>query len=228
LPAGEIRPGAVLVLSLVLIFWGCAVLLVTGKPAASVLGFFAVCWYNGFYTKFKKSNCLAAIPGALVGTIPPAIGWIAGGGNIFDLRLAALCFFFFMWQALHFFIHVLGCGREYENAGLPSLSTIFTENQLARLTFQWLLAVVVSTQFIFLFGVIRTPLAHAAILGVSFWPVMEGVSFLVRKSRRAYGVIFRRTNYYMLSVMVLMIMDGFSFSPGCRAFHEIFNMYLNL
>jgi heme o synthase len=203
-----------------LICSGSAGLLVTGRPLATLLGLAAVSWYNGFYTWFKTCNRFAAIPGALVGAIPPAIGWIAGGGNIFDIRLAAICFFFFMWQVLHFFIHMLAYGKEYEKAGLPSLSTMFTEFQLDRLTFQWLLALVVSTQFIILFGVIHSPLTHAAIIAASLWLALNGITF-IRKHGNIYAGLFRRTNYYMLLVMLLMTLDGLFRSPAAEYFNEI-------
>lgn len=208
IPAGKIDPGRALSFSLFLIASGAVVLLLAGNPAVPLLGLFAVLWYNGFYTWFKKQSRLAAVPGALVGAISPAIGWVAGGGDVFDLRLAALCFFFFMWQTLHFFIHMLDRGREYERAGLPSLSTIFSERQLVRLTFQWLLAVVVSTQLIVLFGVIHTRLAHAAIVAASFWLLLEGVAFIDGRSEGVHTAIFKKTNYYVLLVMLLLILDG--------------------
>jgi heme o synthase len=213
LPNGDIQPGPALLLSLCLMGLGCIILLFTRVPAAALLGLTAVLWYNGFYTWFKARNRLAALPGALVGAIPPAIGWIAGGGELFDLRLAALCFFFFMWQALHFFVHMLGCGREYEKAGLPSLSTMFTESQLGRLIFQWLLAVAVSTQLIVFFGLIQTSVAHVAMIVVSFWLVLEGISFLMVNSRSLYAAVFRKTNCYVLSVTLLTTLDGLFRSP---------------
>jgi heme o synthase len=208
LPAGRIKPGLALFLSIVLICSGSAVLLSTGRPSASLLGLITVFWYNGFYTWFKTRNRLAAIPGALVGALPPAIGWIAGGGSISDLRLAALCFFFFMWQVLHFLVHVLTYGKEYEKAGLPSLSAIFSEDQLDRLALQWLFAACVSTQFIVLFGVINSPIARTVTIAASIWLALQGIT-CTGKPRNSYAGIFQRTNYYMLSVMMLMTLDGF-------------------
>jgi len=217
IPGGRIKPGSALILSMFLMSSGCAILILTGNPAAPLLGFAAVFWYNGFYTWFKTCNKLAAIPGALVGAIPPAIGWMAGGGHIFDLRLAALCFFFFTWQVLHFFIHVLACGKEYENAGLPSASMIFTEGQLNRLTFQWLLAAVMATQFIVLFELIHSPWTHAAILAGSLWLALEGVSF-IKRQQNGYAGLFGKTNSYMLFVLLLLILDGLFRFPGWQVF----------
>jgi heme o synthase len=216
LPQGRINPRSALLLSVALISSGAAVLLETGKPWASFLGLTTVLWYNGFYTWLKARSSFAAVPGALVGAIVPAIGWVAGGGDIFDPRLAALCFFFFMWQILHFFIHVLAYGKEYEKAGLPSLSTSFTEEQLDRLCFQWLLASVVSTQFIVLFGVISLPLAHIVVIMASLSLAIGGLH-LLEGPHNLYTRIFRQSNYYVLLVMLIMILDGLFCSPGSKA-----------
>lgn len=210
LPAGKIKTGWALRLSLFLIFFGCAVLLFTGIPWVSLLGLTAVFWYNCIYTWLKTYSGFAAVPGALVGVIPPAMGWVAGGGNIYDPLLAVLCFFFFMWQIMHFFIHIHINGRQYEKAGLPSLSSIFSEVQLDRISFQWLSAVVVSTQFIVLFGIVHSLLAHTAIIGASVWLAFQAIVF-IRKSRNSYPALFRKINYYMLAIMLIMMMDGLFF-----------------
>lgn len=208
LPQRKIKPAPALLFSLFLICLGALVLLMTGRPATVLLGLFTVLLYNGFYTWFKRRSPFAAIPGALVGALPPAIGWVAGDGNIFDFRLAVLCFFFFMWQNFHFLIHMLAWGKEYEKAGLPSITTIFTENQLNRLTFQWLLAASVSTQFIALFDVTHLPFTHFAVLWVSLLFVFMGLT-RIRQTQKVYAGIFRRTIYYMLTVIILMAADGF-------------------
>lgn len=208
LPAGRIGSRLALGISIFLLFSGCLILLIPGSPTAWFFGLAAVVWYNGFYTDYKRKSAFAAIPGALVGAIPPAIGWAAGGGNLHDLRLAALCFFFFMWQTLHFFVHMLACGGQYEKAGLPSIAVILTESQLIRLTFLWMLSLVASTQLIFLFGVISNKIICGALFLISFWLLVKAVDFYAGRKGQVYGLIFRKMNYYMLMVLLLLILEG--------------------
>lgn len=206
IPSGRVKPGHALFFAFALICSGVIVLLLTGTLAVSLLGIAAVLWYNGFYTWFKGRSAFAAIPGALIGAITPAIGWIAGGGNIVDPRLAVLSFFFFMWQVPHFFIHLLVFGKEYERAGLPSLTAVFTEAQLDRLTFQWIMATAVSLQLVILFGPIRSPLVHISLLLVSLWLAINGIN-LVRVHAPGYTGVFKRANYFMLMVILFMFFD---------------------
>jgi protoheme IX farnesyltransferase len=209
IPQGRIRPHCALNFALILISSGCAFLLSSGAIAPPLLGLFAVLWYNGCYTWLKSRTAFAVIPGALVGAIPPAIGWIAGGGNPLDPRLAVISLFFFMWQVPHFLIHLLAFGKEYEKAGIPSLAAVFTGTQLARLTFQWILATAVSLQLIGLFGLIQLPFVYVLLFTVSLLLAVLGINFL-SGCMSGYTNIFRRTNYLMLSTMLLLFVDRLS------------------
>ena len=50
----------------------------------------AIIWYNGIYTPLKKKYALAVVPGSVIGAIPPAIGWVASGGYLFDITRSAV------------------------------------------------------------------------------------------------------------------------------------------
>jgi heme o synthase len=81
LPAGRVNPSRALVFSLILIGSGVVIIQRNAPPAATLLGLGAVLWYNGVYTWLKARNAFAEFPGTLIGAVPPAIGWLAGGGT---------------------------------------------------------------------------------------------------------------------------------------------------
>ena len=208
LPSGHIKPMHALYFSGALISSGFLLLAVTGPLSAAFLGLCAVLWYNGAYTYLKRKTAFAVIPGALVGAIPPAIGWTIGGGELPDPRLSALCFFFFMWQVPHFWLLLLHHGKEYEAAGLPSLSGIFSPMQLVRITSHWIFATVVSCLFMFLYGLAHKPVT-VILLFLSIWFLMQAVKLIKghEVNERQGRVIFRKINYYMVSVIVLISFD---------------------
>ena len=213
IPSGKIRPGRALGLALLLILAGEGLLLSTGNPVVPLLGAAAVCWYNVLYTGLKKVSAFAVVPGALVGCLPPVMGWVAGGGTLSDPRLASLAFFFCMWQVPHFWLHLLSYGKEYAEAGLPSLTDVFSAAQLERLTFQWVSATAVSALLLGLSGLLQSPFAKAGLAAASLWLVAGGI-FLMLRHEATHTMLFRRANTFMLAVMLLTVIDQ---CPGCLA-----------
>jgi len=209
IPSGRIESFHALVFSIMLIFLGSLTLLLTGRVVVSLLGLLAVIWYNGLYTLLKKKSAFALIPGALVGTIPPAIGWVTAGGTFSDPGLIALCFFFFLWQVPHFWLLILHYGGEYEKARLPSLSALFTKTQLSRIIVNWIFATAVSCLFLSISGMVLTPLINYMLLGVSLWLMAIAIRLLIQGGEvtSTYTSTFRRINIYTFLVMTLLSVD---------------------
>lgn len=208
LPSCRIRPADALYFSILLIFSGFLVLLLTGSLPAALLGLTAVLWYNGVYTHLKKITAFAAVPGALVGAIPPAIGWTAAGSGIMDPRLLLICFFFFLWQVPHFWLLIMNYGPEYEKAGFPSLTGIFSEKQLRRIIFIWMSATAVSCLFLSASGVVRCAYVNIALLLLSSWLIWVGLKPLLFQSSGPVALSsFRKINIYMFIVMLSLAID---------------------
>jgi protoheme IX farnesyltransferase len=209
LPQGKITPGTALCCSLLLICAGLAILTQVGKPSVIFLGCFAVLWYNGMYTSLKRKTAFAAVPGALLGTVPPLIGWIAGGGKPFDYQVAALCFFFYMWQVPHFWLLQLSNDSDYKKAGLPSLLKILSGAQLTRITVIWILAAGTSCLLLPLYMASLSHLSNFFLLAITVWLMWKGVGlFSPQRSTLMYTLAFHRINTYMLLVMILLNING--------------------
>jgi len=210
LPAGVIAPMHALALSMVLIVAGLFLLVRSGGMIAAGLGLAAILWYNGVYTFLKKKTAFAAVPGALVGAVPPAIGWALGGGMLFDPMLSALCALLFLWQIPHFWLLVLRYGEDYERAGLPSLTRLLSRRQVARITFAWIAATAVAGLSLPLYRVVNAPLACFALLPAALWLITDSTRlFRTKTQEAAYPSAFRRINGYIFFIMVLISADRF-------------------
>ncbi len=208
IPSGRLTPPQALVIALLSMLSGSLILLVGSNVVALGLGLFAAFWYNAIYTPLKKRSPFAAIPGALVGAIPPAVGWAAAGGSPFDPKILALCFFFFVWQVPHFWLLLLVYGKDYEEAGLPSLTSIFTVGQLSQITFVWILATAVTCLLIPLFGTVRTTITNLSLLGLTLWLVWGATRFFrARGEEPSFKCAFREINIYALAVISLLSLD---------------------
>lgn len=108
---------------------------------------FSFLWYNFFYTPLKKKSALAVVPGAILGVIPPAIGWLAAGGSLAEPEFFALGLFYFIWQIPHFWLLVMLHYGDYAGAGYPTAMRLFGKMTLQRLTYYWLILTIATGYF---------------------------------------------------------------------------------
>lgn len=208
LPSGRISPATALNFSLALICLGALVLMVFSAAAVVCLGLFAVLWYNGVYAFLKRRSAFAVLPGSLIGAVPPAMGWVSGGGALADHRLIIVCFFFFMWQAPHFWLLLMDRAGEYNRAGIPSPADLLSRGQLRRIVFVWINAAAVSALLIPMGGVVQNRGIGLFLLGASSWLIFNGIR-VVRGGKRDGGCVFafRTINAFVLIVMLLVSID---------------------
>ena len=212
LPSGTITLAQTLSFSLVLIVVGLLMLMQAGGVKTLVLGLVALLWYNGVYTYLKKATAFASVPGAAVGMIPPAIGWVSTGGPLFDARLAAICFIFFLWQIPHFWLLLLSYGDEYKKAGLPSLSNVLSPAQISRVTFTWIFAASVACLLLPLYGAIKSPIVYFSLIPPAAWLIWHG-RLLVGKhpTLSVSSGLFRKINIYLFLIMSLISLENIFF-----------------
>ena len=209
LPSGALGPGTALVIAAVLALSGLGLLWVLFKPAAAGLALLALAWYNGLYTPLKRITAFAVLPGSIIGALPPAIGWAAAGGDPLDPHVLVLSFFFFIWQVPHFWLLVAVHGEDYERAGFPSLTRIFTARQLSRLIFIWMLFAGGSALLLPVYGLTVSPWVSMGLLAAGVWIALCG-GMLLRAGgdRKSFRVAFRWINLHALLVMALLALDG--------------------
>jgi protoheme IX farnesyltransferase len=210
IPSGRIDPNWALFISVALILLGFSCLTsIETKPAViTALGAFALVWYNGVYTPLKRVTAFAVVPGALIGAVPPCIGYAAAGGEMGNPEVVLLACFFFIWQIPHFWLLLLMLGGEYSEAGLPTATERLSPPQLARITFVWILATAVSG--------LAFPVLERAEIGLPWSLGLVAASiWLAAKATRVLRIAdgdaqppirgaFRQVNVFALMVMVCL------------------------
>ena len=208
LPSGKISPQSALMLALILVFSGSIILYLGSGLLALGLGLLNLIWYNGIYTPLKKVNPLAIIPGSIVGALPPIVGWVAAGGSLFDPQILILAFFFFIWQIPHFWLLLMIFGNDYEQAGFPTLTQLFSVEQLARITFIWIAATFVTSMLIPLFGIIKNNFIEFGLLAAGVWLTWNSVKLLKANQEKVwFRFAFREINIFAVLVVVLLTID---------------------
>jgi protoheme IX farnesyltransferase len=210
LPAERLSRSTGLGIALALAAAGFTILLRVHGWAPALLGALALGWYNGVYTPLKRITAFAIIPGALIGAIPPAIGWAAAGGTLASPALLSLCLIFFLWQVPHFWMLMLLHDQDYGRADFPTLSRHFRSDQSARLSFTWMAATAFSCAFLPCFGAVLSLPAMAGLAAASLWLVWKATALL---RFRPDGDLFRRTfwniNLFAVVLILTVMVDPF-------------------
>jgi protoheme IX farnesyltransferase len=213
IPAGRIDRSVALFISILLMLAGLVVLTSIGTNAEAllILSGLAVFWYNGVYTYLKRVTAFAVVPGALIGAIPPVMGYAAAGGDARDPLILLVATFFFIWQVPHFWLLLLMLGEQYEEAGLPSLTRIFSRQQLARITFMWILATAAGGLVFpaLARGEVSLPWSLAMVLA-SVWLAGKAASILwiPADQKQPFRRAFIQINTYALVVVVCLSLSA--------------------
>lgn len=210
IPSGRIPRDWALFVSLALMGAGFTALASVERHTFIVLGLGAlsVVWYNGVYVFLKRVTPFAVVPGALIGAIPPVIGWVSAGGLWNDAQILDVAFFFLLWQIPHFWLLLLLFGADYERAGFPTLQRHFRPRQLGGITFAWVLALAATGLALAPALGYRVPW-NLMLLVVSIWLVTSSVGIIRgADDRKKVFAAFMRINFYLLAVMLILTAES--------------------
>lgn len=210
LPQKKISPRVAFIIASVLVLVGSIMIIAVANAMALLLGVLALIWYNIIYTPLKRKTSMAIMPGGVVGALPPAIGWAAAGGSMADPKIYALAAFFFIWQIPHFWFLMLIFDEDYRRAGYPTIKQKFSEMQIQRMTYAWIVALAASCMLLPLFGMINNT-ATSFLLFLAGFIIVYRTASLVRKyqEHRTLKFAFRDINIYVLTVVVILSIDKF-------------------
>jgi heme o synthase len=209
LPMDKIGHNEALAISLILIFAGSLMLLLTGIVPV-ILGLFTIILYNFIYTRLKRVSPFALAAGALVGAIPPLIGYAAAGGNTPDAAIILFSTFMFLWQLPHFWLIMIKYRDEYQLAGFRNFSKALDGKSSRLLVFAW---VFLSSLLLFYFTVTGTVFSRP----VNIFLIPLNVIFILlfykllfsTKGEKDVRAAFILINSFSLIIMIIFIINSF-------------------
>lgn len=208
IPAQTISITTGIIITVVLCFSGFLVLLFKAGSIPATLGLLNILWYNGLYTYLKKYTVFAVVPGSLTGVTPLLIGWSAAGNYLLDPEIIFISFFIYIWQIPHFWLLIIKHGEDYKKAGLGTFHRIFSEAQVKRILFAWVISTSLTSLLLAYFGFIRSQLLFALLIILS---VLMSISFYQFMFRNKKTIQFKKAfisiNVFMLIVMSFLIID---------------------
>jgi protoheme IX farnesyltransferase len=202
-PAGKLDPGRAGCFGVMLALAGALWLFAFANRQSALLGVLALLIYLFLYTPLKRKTAFCTLAGAMVGAIPPLIGWFAAGGN-FTGQAAALCAFLFLWQFPHFMAIAWIYKEDYERAGyrvIPMGSrqknwlTVWTIGPCLALLLLIVMPTVASGEAVFL--------PVSCLIGCGL--LLYGVRFVIRKTKSSARELLTASILYVPLALALLI-----------------------
>jgi heme o synthase len=207
IPSGKISSAGGLTVVLGYTLTGSLILAFSNPLVALVLSWATLASYNLIYTPLKKVTAFAVIPGSLVGALPPVIGWSAAGGAIQAEPILIVATFFFIGQIPHFWLLLLLFGDQYKLAGLQSLTDIFSELQIKRITYTWVLTTIASALLVLFFVIVHPVITILLLLYIFYLLFSLSRAVFVEKEFKVLPA-FYKLNFLYLFMMLFLIADS--------------------
>jgi protoheme IX farnesyltransferase len=185
---------------------GTTVLWLTVNALSAVLAVATILIYVLAYTPLKVRSTLNTLVGAVVGAIPPMIGWAGATGRL-DAGAWILGAVLLVWQIPHFLSLAWMYREDYQRGGFRMLPAVDPDGRLTgQVIVAWSLALVPVTVGLTLAGATGWwYAAGSAVLGG--WLVWRSLGLRKRLNRATARRVFLASVIYLPLLLGLMMLD---------------------
>lgn len=205
LPAGRLGVARALWVGAVCVLLALWCLFLAGGMVPLLAGCLIVLVYNGVYTPLKRRSAFALLVGALVGALPPVVGWVCAGGHVLAPELFLLYGVYVLWQVPHFWLRVQHDAPAYAAAGLPVPAVQFSGVQYTRLLRVWFHAYAAAVLLLPVFPFIHSNTARVGLACMGIALFMCGSLFFYAKNPARK--LLWATDGGMLAAMLILVAD---------------------
>ena len=211
LPAGRITPRAALLFSASIAILGTIYLGLAVNWLTAALGAFTLTSYIFVYTPLKRVSTICTIIGAVPGAVPPLMGWTAATNELANVRSAGGWIIFgilFFWQLPHFMAISWMYRDDYARGGFAMLSVQDRDGAaVARQAIYYTLALLPVSIAPAILGMTGALYAVGAVLAGGAL-LAATIRFFFDRSVRNARSVFMISNLYLLTVMLLLVVDA--------------------
>jgi protoheme IX farnesyltransferase len=206
--SGRVSSPAAAVTGITLLLIGFIVLFFLNAWAA-LLGLINAFWYLAVYTPLKRTSVSALLVGTITGALPLIIGFVAANTGQAPGKALFLSFFLVLWQVAHFLLLVHRYGKEYEKAGLASLTNSWEARTIVRVALLWIVASGIAISLIPYFGVSVTVLMGYLLFALSAFTVLLAmVLLMVENEMNKVKWALLLVNLTQVILMILIVIDA--------------------
>ena len=206
LPAGHLSRAHAFVFGILLTYIGIAILSFGANIEAAGIALLTILIYILVYTPLKTITSFNTLVGALVGGLPPLIGWVAASGTI-ELGGWILAGILFIWQIPHFLALAWMYREDYERGGFTMLPAIDKTGELtARVSVITSLCLIPLALFL---TVVGTTGILFAIIGTILggFMTMKSITFWRKRDDASARRLFFASIIYLPLIIVAMLAD---------------------
>ncbi|MDP6986800.1 MAG: heme o synthase [Phycisphaerales bacterium] len=206
LPAGHLSPAHGWVVAMLLAYAGVAMLALLVNLFAAGLALLTLLIYVLAYTPLKPRSTLNTLVGAVVGSIPPLIGWVAVRDQL-DIGGWTLAAILFLWQLPHFLSLAWLYRDQYERAGFRMLPSVKGgEHAVCQGTLVAAVLLVPLSLLVVSFRMAGVAYAVFAVL-IGIWFAWKAVRFYRYRSRESAKGAFLASLLYLPLLLLAMVFD---------------------
>tara|TARA_B100001989_G_scaffold61974_1_gene41666 strand:+ start:563 stop:1471 length:909 start_codon:yes stop_codon:yes gene_type:complete len=205
--SGFISPNHALIFGICVSLLGVILVSKLTNNSAGIITALSALFYTVVYTMIlKRRTPQNIVIGGLAGSTPPAIGWAAASGNIFDLLPWLMVLTIFLWTPAHFWALTLSKRRDYGEAGVPMLSVVSGEETTRKYILLYCVCLILNSISIIVNG--DTGIIFL-VTGISLSVYFTYLAQTLTKTKSEDDAwnLFKFSNMYLFTFFVLLVID---------------------
>lgn len=206
IPSGRISAIHAFIVGVLLTYVGVSMLALGANMAAAGIALATILLYILVYTPLKPRTTFNTFVGAVVGALPPLIGWVAVTGTL-GRGAWLLAGILFMWQIPHFMALAWKYKDEYEHGGFTMLPSVDPTGELTgRVS---VIASLCLVPLCLLLTIVDTTGLFFAIGGplLSLWMILASIRFWRAPNNATAMKMFLASIIYLPLLFVLMLIS---------------------
>jgi protoheme IX farnesyltransferase len=205
-PAGHISKAHAFVFGVLLAYIGVAILSFGANIEAAGIALLTILIYVLVYTPLKPITSFNTLVGAVVGGLPPLIGWVAASGTI-EIGGWILAGILFIWQIPHFLALAWMYREDYERGGFKMLPALDKTGELtARVSVMTSLCLIPLALFLTIVGATGLIFAIAGTILGGFM-TMKAIVFWRKRDDASARRLFFASIIYLPLILIVMLLD---------------------
>eukprot|EP00565_Helicotheca_tamesis_P004317 CAMPEP_0185742234 /NCGR_PEP_ID=MMETSP1171-20130828/39373_1 /TAXON_ID=374046 /ORGANISM="Helicotheca tamensis, Strain CCMP826" /LENGTH=234 /DNA_ID=CAMNT_0028414239 /DNA_START=495 /DNA_END=1196 /DNA_ORIENTATION=+ len=189
---------------------GGSVLLYGTDPVTAALGVSNIALYAGLYTYLKPRHEINTWVGAVVGAIPPVMGWTAAGGSPSDIEAILMGSTLFLWQFPHFFALSWMHRKDYGRGGfqMVPVNDVHTKGDRTAALIMRYTAYLSTLPFLSTALDVTSPMFAIEGVALNAYALYVAKQFDKERSNANARKVFLTSLWYLPSFMMLFILHS--------------------